>query len=298
VSTYLAILNPAAGGGRCGRSAPAVLDGLRAAGVALEVATTTGAGHATVLAREAYAKGRRWFIAIGGDGTAYEILNGVFPEASAPGQGVRLGFLPLGTGNSFLRDFTETGAEHARSALVANRTRKCDVLCLEHDAGALHFINLMSLGFVADVCAVTNRRFKRFGEAGYGLGVLWGLAALRPRPMPYTGAGDEVRDPLTFVSFCNSRFTGGKMMMAPRADCADGEVDVILARAMSRAGLLRTFPKIFKGTHFEHPAVSEERAREVGFDIEGPVDVMIDGEVVNVRPRALRVLPRALEVVI
>src|SRR4051812_46745340 len=111
---FLAIVNPAAGGGRCGRMAEAALNGLRAGNVDLEIATTKQPGDATLLARAAYARGVRHFIAVGGDGTVCEIVNGLFPEAASPTTNEdrpSLGFLPLGTGNSFLRDFSDKGAQ-------------------------------------------------------------------------------------------------------------------------------------------------------------------------------------------
>src|SRR5437899_5400357 len=96
---FLAVVNPAAGGGRCGRLAPTAIEKLRAAGVPLEVIESRGPGQATQLVREAYARGYRKLLAVGGDGTAYEIVNGLFPGA-ADGERAALGFLPLGTGNS------------------------------------------------------------------------------------------------------------------------------------------------------------------------------------------------------
>jgi diacylglycerol kinase (ATP) len=105
---YLAIVNPAAGGGRSRKLLAPALERLRSQGVAIETAETNGPGDATRIARERYASGQRKFIAVGGDGTSYEIVNGLFPQAIA-GERTTLGFLPLGTGNSFLRDFTERG---------------------------------------------------------------------------------------------------------------------------------------------------------------------------------------------
>src|SRR5262245_31066984 len=116
---YLAIINPAAGGGRCGKLAAATLQRLRTHGLAVEVIETRQPGDATRIARESYAEGFRRFLAGGGDGTSYEIVNGLFPLDGA--ERVSLGFLPLGTGNSFLRDFTETGAEYAIQAIAAGR---------------------------------------------------------------------------------------------------------------------------------------------------------------------------------
>jgi len=90
------------------------------------------------IAREAYGRGRRRFIAVGGDGTSYEVVNGLFPEAGA-GERPTLGFLPLGTGNSFLRDFSDRGVEHAIESLIAGRMQGCDVLRLRHRGGVIHY---------------------------------------------------------------------------------------------------------------------------------------------------------------
>src|SRR6202451_2468162 len=126
LGSYLAIVNPAAGGGRGRKMLALALERLRAGGITVEVTETKAAGEATTIAREAYRRGQRRFIAVGGDGTSYEVVNGLFPEASV-GSRATLGFLPLGTGNSFLRDFTDRGGEHAIESLTAGRTQFCVV---------------------------------------------------------------------------------------------------------------------------------------------------------------------------
>ncbi len=93
-----------------------MLEKVRETGIALTVAHTTRAGEATDLARQAYSEGTRNFLAVGGDGTSFEIINGLFPEAEHQGRPT-LGLLPLGTGNSFLKDFTSRGIEHTIAAL-------------------------------------------------------------------------------------------------------------------------------------------------------------------------------------
>src|SRR5579864_1903082 len=133
-------MNPAAGGGRCARLVGPALEKLRAAGLGLDVKETSAVGDATRIARNAYMQGYRKFIAVGGDGTSYEIVNGLFPEA-LEGQPPTLGFLPLGTGNSFLRDFNDRGVDGAMEALLAQRTRPCDVLRMAHREGVIHYIN-------------------------------------------------------------------------------------------------------------------------------------------------------------
>ena len=296
---FFTVVNPAAGGGRCGKLAPNALERLCAAGVELEVAQSRGPGHAIELAWQAYQQGYRRFIAVGGDGTSFEIVNGLFPEAAA-GERATLGFLPLGTGNSFLRDFTDRGVEHATEAILAGRRRACDVLRLTHKCGVLYYINLLSMGFAADVAAMTNRRFKPLGELGYLLGVVTCLARLNRRafPLRVDGQEDFDRRRCLFLSFSNSKFTGGKMMIAPLASTEDGLVELVRWGPIGRLGLIRNLRTLYDGSHLAHPLASRVGARRIEFDLEGPVDVMVDGEVLTLHCQTLEVLPAALDVLV
>lgn len=253
------------------------------------------------MAAQALAEGVRQFIVVGGDGTSFEVLNGLAPQlgASDPAARVTLGFLPLGTGNSFLRDFGDGSAQTAMDAILQRRARACDAVRLTHTQGVLHYLNILSYGFVADVCTLTNRRFKPLGAAGYGLGVVATLARLHSRPMRLRLDGGAIwEQDATFVSINNSRYTGGSMMMAPYADTADGQVDVVVCGKMGRLTLLETFPKIFRGHHVHHHAVTASRARMVELFEHAPVDLMIDGEVFTYQPQRIEVLPGALDVLV
>jgi diacylglycerol kinase (ATP) len=296
---FLAIVNPAAGGGRCGRLAPAALERVREAGIDLDVAYTSRPGEATTLARSAYAKGTRNFLAVGGDGTSYEIINGLFPEAATGGR-VALGFLPLGTGNSFLRDFTSRGVGHTIEALKEGRRRACDVIRLRHSEGELYFTNLLSLGFPADVGELTNRRFKRWGELGYILGVFTRLAGIRHAAFPHRleGSSEWDRRSCLFLTFSNSKFTGGKMMIAPKADATDGFIEYVRWSPVGRLRLLGLFPRLFTGTHIDHPLASRAAIRRVELDLDEPVNAMVDGEILCLRCQSIEILPSALDVVV
>jgi diacylglycerol kinase (ATP) len=284
------------------------LERLRSAGLTIEVAETRAAGDATRIAREAYRAGRREFIAVGGDGTSYEVVNGLFPEAAetrADAQGEiessrpTLGFLPLGTGNSFLRDFTNRGAEHAVEALASGKTQPCDVLRLQHRSGIIHYINLLSVGFPADVATLRARRFSRQGELGYLISIFLGLARLRRRPFPVR-VDDETefdRRRCLFLTFNNSKFTGGTMMIAPKASVNSGLIEYVRWGPIGRVGLIRNLPKLYDGTHINHPLAERKAVKRVEFDLSEPVDVMVDGEVLRLHCERLDVLPQALNVV-
>jgi diacylglycerol kinase (ATP) len=296
---YLAVVNPAAGGGRGRRLVGPALERLRAAGIKVDVAETTASGQGAGLARDAYACGYRRFIAVGGDGTSYEVVNGLFPQAQG-GERPALAFLPLGTGNSFLREFTDRGTDYALEALLAGRSRPCDVLRLTHKAGVLHYINLLSVGFTADVATLRARRFSGWGELGYQSSILICLARFRRRPFPLRVDGEEKIDrrPCLFLTFNNSKFTGGTMMIAPKAEVNDGLIEYVRWGPIGRIGLVLNLPTLYDGTHINHPLAERRAVKRVDFHLEEPADVMVDGEVLTLHCQTLDVLPSALNIVV
>lgn len=271
---------------------------LQAGGIDVKVAETRSPGEATEIARAAYARGIRNFIAVGGDGTSYEIVNGLYPQA-LEGERPTLGFLPLGTGNSFLRDFSHQGVEYAIESLLAHRSRACDVMRLRHRGGTIYFINLLSMGFSADVATLRARRFSRWGELGYQTSIFLTLARFKRRPFPVRvdGAGDFDNRRCLFLTFNNSKFTGGTMMIAPKAEIDDGFVEYVRWGPIGRLGLIRNLPGLYDGTHIEHPLAEHQGARRIEFNLDAPVDVMVDGEVLTLHCEELDVLTGALNVV-
>ena len=297
IEKFLAVINPAAGGKRCGRLVQPALNRLRAGGIEIDTVETSSQGHASQLTREAFAKGYRRFIAVGGDGTAYEVVNGLFPGSTEP---PTLAFLPLGTGNSFLRDFSDRGVEFAIEALLARRSRLCDILRLTHNDGVLHYINLLSMGFSADVATLRARRFSGWGELGYQLSIFICLLRFRRKPFPLRVDGEQKIDgrPCLFLTFSNSKFTGGTMMIAPKADTNDGLIEYVRWGPIGRIGLIRNLPTLYDGTHINHALAECRSAKRIDFQLDGPVDVMIDGEVLTLHCQSLDVLPSALNVVV
>jgi diacylglycerol kinase (ATP) len=316
---FFAIVNPAAGGGRSAKLAGSALERLRKGGLEVDEVTTGAPGDAVWLAREAYARGYRRFLAVGGDGTGHEILNGIFGRAKvaqhpeeerraaqsataerAEGDRVAMGFLPLGTGNSFLRDYTREGAKASLQALLERRTRTIDLMRLTHSGGEMYSFNLVSVGFTANVGALTNRHFKPFGHLGYLLGVFVRLAQLRPLTFAVRCDEDQEWDqrPCLFLTFNNSAYTGGTMWIAPSADPSDGLIEYVHWGPIGRFAALRMLPTIYDGRHMQHPQASRRAVRHVEFKMPDAVDVMVDGEVLALQCRTLNIVPGAVDVYI
>ena len=299
MNRFFAIVNPAAGGGRSAKLAGPAIARLREQGLHVDVIASTGPGHAIHLAREAYDQGYRRFLAVGGDGTAHEIINGVF-GGRTPVQRIALGFLPLGTGNSFLRDFSQNGAEVSMQALLDGRTRPVDLIRLTHRGGEVYSFNLLSVGFTADVGAITNRLFKTFGHFGYLLGVFVRVLQLHRRSFALRCDDDREWDERRslFLTFNNSKYTGGTMLIAPQADPSDGLIEFVRWGPIGRLALLRMLPRLYDGSHIKHPLASRRAVRRVEFNLPMPVDILIDGEVASLACQSLDILPAAVDIYI
>jgi diacylglycerol kinase (ATP) len=126
------------------------------------------------------------------------------------------------------------------------------------------------------------------------------LARFRRRPFPLSVDGEQAIDrrPCLFLTFNNSKFTGGTMMIAPTAEVNDGLIEFVRWGPIGRVGLIRNLPTLYDGTHIQHPLAEVRKVRRVDFHLDSPVDVMIDGEVITLHCQSLDVLPGALNIVV
>ena len=293
----LAIVNPASGGGRCGRDAPRLLEEWRRRDFAFDLETTRGPGDARETAGRTFLAGRRTFVSVGGDGTLFEIVNGIM-DAKSDMSGTTICVAPLGTGNSLARDLPSVPAKHAVEEALAASAAPTDLLRVTCRERTFHCANMVSFGFAAAVGRVVNNHLKPLGPAGYSVGVVWMVAWLAPHLLPYGLAGGPTRrEKLTLLSVANSRYTGAGMMMAPDARIDDGLIDIVSGAAIGRLELLRLFPKIFDGSHVGHRAVRQERSTSLEFDFDAPVGMIADGEFLEATPVRIDVVPKALRMI-
>jgi diacylglycerol kinase (ATP) len=287
----LVIANPHAGHGRGARVLARVQSHLGAHGIAHDIAVSTRPGDVANIAERAVRDGAAPLVLVGGDGTMFEAINGM----ARAGRFVPVAQIPVGTGNSFIKDLGIDTAEQGLTALVRGKTRAVDVGRLRCSAGEYLFVNLVGAGFVADV-ASRAQGFKMFGDASYTIGVLIGLIGLRGASCRVTADGVESEREAIFVEICNSRKTGGDMIMAPDAVVDDGLLDVVIARAMGRTTLLGLFPRIFTGEHVKDPHVESFRCSRITVSFDRPQRVTPDGELLGTTPLEVEVVPRAIEV--
>jgi len=174
------------------------------------------------------------------------------------------------------------------------------VLRLRHKGGVIHYINLLSVGFTADVATMRARYFSGLGHLGYFLAIFTCLTRLNRRPFPLRVDGDAQVDDrrCLFLTFNNSKFTGGTMMIAPSAEVNDGKIEYVRWGPIGRLGLIKNLPTLYDGTHVKHPMAERRAVKRIDFQLDGPVDVMVDGEVLTLQCESLEVLPSALNVVV
>ncbi|HET8586648.1 MAG TPA: diacylglycerol kinase family protein [Candidatus Limnocylindria bacterium] len=294
------ILNPAANAGRASALRPWLAAALRELGARLVV--TSAAGEAEQVAAAAAADGWPRVVAVGGDGTVQEAINGIMagPSARRP----VLGVLAAGSGNDLARSLRLPRARHEALAVAVNGDPIAIDVAEAADASGRrrHFASAGGTGFDAQVAHAMARprgRWQR-GRVGYLLSTLAELrryrnARLSLRWEDGTAGSVEAELRALMVAFANGAYYGGGMRIAPEARLDDGLLDLCIVGDITRREAVRQLPGLYRGAHVTHPAVRMARAGRLEIDGE-PSAVHLDGEPFGQLPLRVTVRPRALGV--
>ena len=322
----LLIVNPASGKLAGGRSLARFADAVERVLGDVDFEVTKRRGHAIDLAREGVAEGRETIVAVGGDGTLHEVVNGVMqarprpatrpPRPSPRPPGPRVGLIGLGTGGDFARSLgIGRGLDDHLAAIAAGRAREIDLLRVgfcDHAGRPLtrYVVNVLSAGpgglvdrYVQRVPALAG------GRLAYGLAAAWALVecprvALRLRLRGLAGhASDEVveRDLSTYLlGVCNGAVFGGGMRLAPGAAPDDGLLDVVSIAPRSKWIVARHLLKVYRGRHMGVPGVELLRCRGLDVELLEPAlaarfTLDVDGEPLGRLPLQVELMPAALE---
>jgi len=287
------IANPNAGGYKCGQMIPMVKERLRTHKIDFELFLTRHGDHAAEIIRSIALREYDALITMGGDGANFYMLNALLKH-HGPARLPPLGIIPAGRGNSFARDLQLFSIENAIDALARCKTRPVDVCCFTQKMQTHYFINLMGLGFVTDV-AHTATRFRRTGDFSYILGIWHRICHLNFYDLRMEIDGKIISGKNCLVEICNSRYTGGKMLMAPKAQIDDGLFDVVILEPLSRLSLLVTLPRLFKGTHADHPGLRIIQGANATIFTKPEKKLLPDGEMFGATPTQITVLPRRVK---
>lgn len=291
------IVNPAAGRGKGATVWRELEKRLNSTPVSYSVAFTTGPLDATVLTRKALQDGVRTVIAVGGDGTANEVVNAFFRDGHPVAPEARVAFVAAGTGNDVGRQFAL-----ADPVQLGETTMQADVLrlCFSGDGSGAERYALFhaGVGLATEVAEMSSRLKQRLGGLAYVAGTVVALYQHRPRRSKFCcDDGHPVSGDFNFIVAANGQYGGGGMKIAPMASIDDGVLDVITLRGASRrAMLLRLLPAVYRGAHMGHPAVGHHRTRTLLITADRPLSVQTDGELAGTTPVSIEVLSHALAV--
>lgn len=288
------IVNPAAGGGRAARLLPWLRERLeRRPDARLEV--TGRPGDAERLAGDAARAGHDRVVAIGGDGTVQEVVNGLIDHRGPPS----LGVVPMGSGNDLARSLgLPTDATEAWRVAVGRQTRGLDVARARNGDGAERwFASAGGIGFDAQVAAAMVSRGRwQLGRLGYLMTTLAELRRFSNRRVELRIDGRTSTHDVLLIAIANGAFYGGGMRIAPSARPDDGILDVCVVGDISRLTAIRQLPSLYRGTHVDHPQVSMHAGRSIEIDGEGGTRVHLDGEPFGSLPLRVSIVPGALDV--
>jgi diacylglycerol kinase (ATP) len=306
-TTPLFIVNPIAGSGRAHGLVPRIEAWLVEQGITARILETREAGHAERLAAEASDLGHDRVIAVGGDGTIQEVLNGLLsPGVGTDGGPPAMGLIPSGRGNDLARSVNLPADPMACLPIaLGDTTQPFDVGRAEGaDGSQRHFGAAGGVGFDAAVAytMAVHRRFWMRGEAGYFLGTLNELRRYRNSELVVTLIGDGedrvVGQRFLFVAFANGPYYGGGMQICPDARTDDGWLDVCLVGDLSRLAALRELPGIYQAKHLRNTMVEIVRARGLRIEGDGTTRVHLDGEPFGNVPVEVTLLPGAVSVAV
>jgi YegS/Rv2252/BmrU family lipid kinase len=295
------VVNPASANGRTARGWPEIARRAAARGLEADVRLTERPGHATELTRAALAEGARTIVAVGGDGTVSEVVNGFFDGERAVAPEAQLAVICRGSGCDFIRTYGITKrTEQALQVATSGRVRTIDVGVVEftgHDGRPTRrrFANIASAGLTGVAAAAANRSSKRLGATA---AFAWAAVSTF---LTYHNSRFQIRiDDRALDRVCNNvivangRYFAGGMHILPTAEPDDGRLDVLVWGDVSKLDLARNLHKLYRGTHVNHPKADISRAASVHVDTETQLPIEVDGEVLGTTPVTFGIHPAAL----
>lgn len=305
-TSWIAVINPNAGGGKVAREWPVLSNLLKDKGFVFEEMFTTHRYHAVELVIYALKRGFRNFISVGGDGTLHEVVNGIFYQKEVPVDEVTLAVLPAGSANDWTRMYKiPKDYDRAVDTIIEGRTVRQDIARIEYSQAGVrnsrYMVNVAGIGLDANICYRCNIAKNKgdSGELAYVKAAFKALIGRTCTPAKVVVDGRSFFSGKMFsVAFGIGKYSGGGMMQVPDAVADDGLVNVMVAAKVSKIKFLLLFKSLFKGIIYKVKEVSHIMAKRVTVITRRPDRVEIDGEVVGTTPMTLEVIPQALRVVV
>lgn len=303
----MVIVNPVSANGRTGRNWPNIAGELKKAGLQFDAQITSKSGEATLLAQTALQKGYQTIIAVGGDGTLNEVVNGFFDSENSRliNPEARLGLISSGTGRDFIKtinyseDIKDVCRILARSQVRTIDIGKVSYQNSEGQRASRYFINVAGMGMDGETVDRVNRTTKVFGGK---VSFLWGTVATlvqyRNRELTLEIDGiTRYHGEATMVAVANGQYFGGGMRIAPEAKLDSGIFDIIIVDNMAKPDIIVNLHRIYRGTHLTHPKVYLMRGKDVRATSNQRVLLNVDGEQPGVLNAEFELFPRKLQLI-
>ncbi|HSS92553.1 MAG TPA: diacylglycerol kinase family protein [Candidatus Dormibacteraeota bacterium] len=299
----LFIVNPTSGAGRAAREWSMIEGWLPSTGLQYEAVLTTGPMEATRLAERAVRESRAVVVAVGGDGTLNEVVNGFFHNGAPIPTTTRLAMVPLGTGGDFRRTLNiPLDPKGAVQVIQTGVPRRLDAGCVSYRAndgstGVRHFINIADAGLGGEVVHRVNNGGKRLGGSTFKLASFMSLMSWRNKPMNVVVDGVAHDLKAQQVVIANCQYFGGGMRMAPTASPTDGVFDVILVGNAGKLETIRGIGTVSSGKHLDehNPHIQFMYGKRITVDSKDQVRLDLDGEDPGFTPALFEIQPGAIE---
>ncbi len=303
---WFAVVNPHAGINKCGKEWSHVDALLQKHAVPFDHVFTERRGHAMELTRKAIADGYDRIIAIGGDGTAHEVANGIMTSGLKDPSSVTMSLIEVGTGNDWGRTMhIPRDMEKAVEAIVAGVTRIQDVgtVSYQKETTAMQrfFINVAGLGYDAFVANKTNimKDHNHGGKLAYLWQLVSGLFQYKITRAKVTVDNKVVADePMFSMSAGIGRYNGGGMCQLPEAEPDDGLLDMTFIAQIGVAGVVKNLPGLYDGSFIHDPHVRMAKGKHIMIETSRPISLEADGESLGTTKAEFGIVPNALRVVV
>lgn len=300
------VVNPVSGNGRTHRRWKNVERSLRSQGFNFSVGFTEAPLHASQITAKALQKGYTHIIAVGGDGTINEVVNGFYYETGAGRKEAALSVVPMGTGSDFSRILGISGQQnYIQKLLLKGEEKPCDIIQASftgwHGSKAIrHYINISDVGIGSETVYRVNHNSKAWG--GFLSFLAAGLASIYSFKNPVLSVevdGQEIyTGESTLAVVSNGKYFGGGFMIAPQAEINDGYLDVLVFEGLSKRECLHLLPGLYKGKHLDYPRLRIARGQEVKLTSPQTIYLEIDGESPGIGDIHFKILPSDLKLLL
>ena len=289
------IVNPKSGTKNYNKVLNLVINEFKNANVEYTLNKTEYSGHAIDLVRSCDIAKYDSVCAIGGDGTLYEVVNGMLTRDDK--MKIPIGLIPGGTGNSFMKTIDCLDPIDAINKIMINAARTIDVMQVNAANKKYYSLNLVGWGMATDI-SVFAERLRIIGGQRYNVASIFEIIKNKKREAKLIIDGNEREDDFCFIISCNTKYVGKGMKMAPNASIDDGLIDLIIVKKNSRATLLSVFPKLFNGAHIEHDACEYIQCHSFSIIPKENGQLNIDGEIIGQTPVDVDIIKEGIELLV